>query len=356
MERGARAGPRAKTLESNLPYQCVVGTASVQRGAGRIEGLDALRGIAALLVLLFHVEFVFGLQPYFHRAYLSVDFFFLLSGALMARQYEGRFPQTQAFVRLRLHRLWPMMAIGGVLGTLLFAPQMGPLEAVLGCLMGLLFLPWLGSDKGLFPLNPPTWSILFELLANALHAALLHRIGTRQLVGLAAICAATLALFAPNLDLGSVRLNAALGIPRVVMSYALGIALWRLRERLPALPVAAGCVMLPVVIVALPQLPIAPLAGDMAFALIIAPLTLICGLGPLRFAKALLLRMGWLSFPLYALHYPVLMLVGRSYGPLVSAAAAIVAAAAAGYLVERFGRHGVFRKRSRSTAPGLVRG
>ena len=145
-----------------------MGTGEIQRGEGRIEGLDALRGIAAVLVLLFHVEFVFGLPPHFQRAYLSVDFYFLLSGAVMARQYEGRFPHAPTFVRMRLRRLWPTIALGGLLGALVFASQMPPLGAVVACLMGLLLVPWLGSDKGLFPLNPPTWSILFELLANAL--------------------------------------------------------------------------------------------------------------------------------------------------------------------------------------------
>ena len=300
----------------------------------RLEGLDALRGIAALMVLLFHVEYAFALQPHFQRAYLSVDFFFLLSGMVMARQYEGRFPDTAAFLRKRMARLWPVMAVGALLGTMVFAPQMPPLGAVMACLMGLLLVPWLGSDKGLFPLNPPAWSILFELFANALHAAVLHRLPTRWLLAISALCGAILLAKAPNLDLGAVREFAALGVPRVMMSYALGVALWRLRERLPRVPAWAGMVLLPAAIIALPRTALTPLYGDLGFALIAAPLTLIAGLSPLGFGRSVWIRLGWLSFPLYAVHYPVLMFVGKFTGPLPAMLAALGVAWAAAWAVD----------------------
>ena len=300
----------------------------------RLEGLDALRGIAALMVLLFHVEFAFSLQPHFQRAYLSVDFFFLLSGMVMARQYEGRFPDTAAFLRKRLARLWPVMAIGALLGAAVFAPQMPPLGAVMACLMGLLLVPWLGSDKGLFPLNPPAWSILFELFANALHAAVLHRLKTGWLLAISAVCGAILIAKAPNLDLGAVREYAVLGVPRVIMSYALGVALWRLRGRLPRLPAWVGLALIPAAIVALPLTALTPLYGDLGFALIAAPLALIAGLSPLGFGRRALVRLGWLSFPLYAVHYPVLMFMGKFTGPLPAALMALVVAWLAAHLAD----------------------
>jgi len=52
---------------------------------GRLSGLDGLRGIAALGVLSFHIWRVPG-----GNGYLAVDFFFLLSGYVMARSYEDR--------------------------------------------------------------------------------------------------------------------------------------------------------------------------------------------------------------------------------------------------------------------------
>ena len=47
----------------------------------RLEGLDGLRGVAALCMLYFHTVGV--LHPEWHleaRGYLAVDFFFMLSG------------------------------------------------------------------------------------------------------------------------------------------------------------------------------------------------------------------------------------------------------------------------------------
>lgn len=264
----------------------------------------------------------------------------------MARQYEGRFPHAPAFVKMRLRRLWPTMALGGLLGALVFASQMPPLGAVVACLMGLLLVPWLGSDKGLFPLNPPTWSILFELLANALHAALFHRIGTRWLVGAAGASAALLLVLAPSLDVGSVRAHAEMGIPRVVMSYALGIALWRLRHCLSSLPGWLGLTILPLAIFVLPLLPVSKIVGDLLFALVIGPLAMIAGLAQLGFARLFLVRLGWLSFPLYAVHYPVLMFVGQWSGPLVAAVAAVGVAWIAGLVVERVGQIGSVRQRT----------
>lgn len=300
----------------------------------RLEGLDALRGIAAFMVLLFHVEFAFSLQPHFQRAYLSVDFFFLLSGMVMARQYEGRFSGAGDFLGKRLRRLWPTMAIGALLGAAVFAPQMPPLGAAIACLMGLLFVPWLGSDKGLFPLNPPTWSILFELVANALHALLLHRMRTGWLLALSAGCMALLGVAARDLDVGAVREDALLGVPRVLMSYALGVALWRLRARLPQLPGWLGLGLVPLGIVTLPYTGLPPLAGDLAFALLIAPVAVISGLAPLGFGRRILLWLGWLSFPLYAVHYPVLMFAGKFIGPLPAMIAAVAVACLAGLAVD----------------------
>lgn len=312
-----------------------MGQTADQRETIRIEGLDALRGIAAVLVMLFHVEFAFALAPHFQRAYLSVDFFFLLSGVVMARQYEGRFPGVGSFLRKRLARLWPTMAVGALLGTMAFAWQMPPLGAAMACLMGLLLVPWLGSEKGLFPLNPPAWSIVFELFANALHAALLHRLPVRWLALIAAGCAAGLGLTAHSLDVGIDRSTVLLGLPRVLMSYALGVAMWRQRRRLPQVPGWVGLAILPGTIAALPLLPLSPVAGDLAFALLVSPLAMIAGLAPLGRGRAVLTLLGWLSFPLYAVHYPVLMLLGPRTGPVPAVLAAIGTAWLTGMLVDR---------------------
>ena len=70
----------------------------------RLGGLDQLRGVAALLVLGYHIWTEFNVGPIFRRSYLAVDFFFMLSGFVMARTYEGKLRSgaLSGFFNLRL--------------------------------------------------------------------------------------------------------------------------------------------------------------------------------------------------------------------------------------------------------------
>ena len=92
--------------------------------------LDGLRGVAALLVLLFHlfeaVAFAAGRaeQDMFH-GFLAVDFFLILSGFVMSYAYDGRWSEMSigSFFRRRLIRLHPMVVAGVVFGLIVFAAQ-----------------------------------------------------------------------------------------------------------------------------------------------------------------------------------------------------------------------------------------
>lgn len=53
----------------------------------RLLTLDAMRGLAAIGVILFHLDFI---GPFAQSGYLAVDFFFLLSGLVIARAYQTR--------------------------------------------------------------------------------------------------------------------------------------------------------------------------------------------------------------------------------------------------------------------------
>ena len=70
----------------------------------RLLGLDALRGIAAIMVVMFHL----GLPMM--GSHLAVDFFFMLSGFVMARTYDERLQtgamSPLAFMIKRYRRLW----------------------------------------------------------------------------------------------------------------------------------------------------------------------------------------------------------------------------------------------------------
>ena len=96
-----------------------------RRGARRpasdyLFNLDALRGIAALAVVLFHVDVYSQLlashvdSDFFRRAYLMVDLFFVLSGFVMSHVYGGWFDrgvhrgEAKRFIAARIARVYPL--------------------------------------------------------------------------------------------------------------------------------------------------------------------------------------------------------------------------------------------------------
>ena len=52
--------------------------------------LDGLRGLAAIAVALYHAGLALGVPYLTTRAYLAVDFFFVLSGFVIAHAYEDQ--------------------------------------------------------------------------------------------------------------------------------------------------------------------------------------------------------------------------------------------------------------------------
>jgi peptidoglycan/LPS O-acetylase OafA/YrhL len=75
--------------------------------------LDALRGVAACLVLLYHSKFTVWDEPtaLMRNAYLSVDLFFVISGFVMQHAYGDRIRQGMPlfdYMVLRLGRIYPL--------------------------------------------------------------------------------------------------------------------------------------------------------------------------------------------------------------------------------------------------------
>lgn len=94
--------------------------------------LDGLRGVAALLVVFYHVYEGFSFGPQggivktVNHGYLAVDFFFMLSGFVLGYAYDDRWGRTltfRNFVRRRLIRLHPMIVMGALIGALSFCLQ-----------------------------------------------------------------------------------------------------------------------------------------------------------------------------------------------------------------------------------------
>lgn len=84
--------------------------------------LDGLRGVAALLVVLFHLLETFATShadQLINHGYLAVDFFFILSGYVIGYADDDRWGRMTIwdFVKRRLIRLHPMVVMGMVVGA-----------------------------------------------------------------------------------------------------------------------------------------------------------------------------------------------------------------------------------------------
>ena len=281
----------------------------------RLAGLDALRGIAALSVLGYHT-IPFATGQWRGNAYLAVDFFFMLSGYVMARTYEGRMAEglaPGAFLAMRFKRLWPTMFAAGLLGLPCFFIVYG-FDHSLVALANLLLIPTL-TMRWAYPLNGPAWSIFFELFANGLHARLLHHMSIARLALLAALTLPILVFEAARLsfDLGSPSATFAFGFARVMLSYAIGIALWRKWRDSPSLeiPPAFAFLAMPLFFGESAYVDGDSWQGALLFILAICPMMLAGGLrwrGGWRVASLA----GAMSFPLYALHTPIFTMVAMA--------------------------------------------
>ncbi|MDE2413040.1 MAG: acyltransferase, partial [Sphingomonadales bacterium] len=188
--------------------------------SARLHGLDAIRGVAALVVFIFHVDAGFQFPILFRKGYLAVDLFFMLSGYVLARTYEGRLREGMSaaqLLALRYRRLWPPMVIGCLCGLPLLAIDAGDWRTfgvVAVANFALLPMPLVGL--AIMPLNPPGWSIYFELVANLFHRTLL---GERRLVVALVISGALFAYAAlqkGDANVGASIKNLVWGFPRVM--------------------------------------------------------------------------------------------------------------------------------------------
>jgi peptidoglycan/LPS O-acetylase OafA/YrhL len=304
---------------------------TINEGEDRLHGLDQLRGVAALLVLFYHVHTNFGGFELFARSYLAVDFFFMLSGFVMARTYEGRLRSgalsALSFFVIRFRRLWAPIAAGTIIGFFLVVIDGRLLSGLIALIPGLFLLPNLMLDRP-YLLNRPAWSIFFELFANVLHALILYRLRTGSLLILSLAFAALLYWYCAEMGgifVGFRSHDFLMGIPRVLVSYLIGIALCRAKLVFPALP-SIATLMLATSLLFLPE----GAFWDLAFILAICPFVLV--LGRSVSASKYGVAVGTLSFPLYAVHMPVLEAArsGEAH-PLFASALAILVAVLVGF-------------------------
>ena len=181
----------------------------------RYEILDGLRGVAAMMVIIFHLfeTYAHG-QQHVNHGYLAVDFFFVLSGFVVGYAYDDRWGKmtTWGFFKRRLTRLHPMVIMGTLIGACLFffgadafrRIMQTPLWKFFVCfVMGIFMIPtgpkmdirgWTEMNS----FNGPNWTLTLEYVGNILYAFIFRRLPT---VVLCILCAAA-AFLTLDLTLG----------------------------------------------------------------------------------------------------------------------------------------------------------
>ena len=163
----------------------------------RFHVLDSWRGIAALLVAIFHLNVLSAIYSldFIRNAYLFVDFFFVLSGFVITHSYGDRMATLDGvgtFALRRFSRLWPLHAVVllafvvaesgkafmAARGASFYAPPFSGSTAPNAVFMHLAFAQAMGIQDHL-TWNPPSWSIAAEFWTYMIFAATLHVAGTR---------------------------------------------------------------------------------------------------------------------------------------------------------------------------------
>ena len=295
--------------------------------------LDLIRGVAAVMVVMHHIPTLMGFH--LERGYLAVDLFFVLSGVVVANAYEEPLRQSMSlgrFVWIRLVRLYPLYALGLILGfAATFANDnpylqgMGKTVALpLGALMVPRFWP-LRNDPGnlpitLFPLDAPSWSLFFELAVNFAYAAVVRHLTTRRIMvilGLSgiALIAATVKTGSHSLDIGFRPRQIPLGLVRTCYSFSAGLLIYRffltrarsIGARLPRWPATIALVVLVILALALMPHGRAGTAYDLLAVILLFPAIVYCALGVSfgRRATRLFALAGMASYSIYILHAPL---------------------------------------------------
>ena len=311
----------------------------------RLTLLDGLRTFAALGVMLYHAPNVFGFPEVVGRMYLLVDLFFMLSGFVLTLSAEPRMRAglgPLGFVRLRVIRLWPLTALGAVMGAGAFLIAESPGHVLNLLPLSLTLLPLLSSSVAIFPLNSPQWSIFWEIVANFCHAALLWQLSERMLLAVAAISGACLLAAIEHSGWAGFGPNGPdwwLAFFRIAWAYSMGAWMARRWSANRPAPQVSWLTALLSPVAALAFLPFVPLTirqGDALYLTVALPLFfwLAATAVPPKSAERSLSWLGSLSFPLYAVHFPIILGIrfatdSRDYelhSVLVSVALAIVIA------------------------------
>ena len=311
--------------------------------------LDGLRGVAALMVIWYHVfegyAFAGGTTiDTFNHGYLAVDFFFILSGFVIGYAYDDRWGKNftmKDFIKRRLIRLHPMVIMGAVVGAITFYIQgsvqwdgthIGISMVMLSLLCTIFFIPAMPGvgyevrgNGEMFPLNGPCWSLFFEYIGNILYALFIRRLSNKALTIVVVLLGVALASFAifnvsgyGNIGVGWTLdgVNFIGGLLRMLFPFSMGMLLSRNFKPMKLRGAFWICTLVMIALFAVPYLEgtesICTNGIYEAFCIIIAfPILLWIGASGTTTDKKstqICKFLGDISYPIYVRHYPFMYL------------------------------------------------
>ncbi|WP_272972121.1 acyltransferase family protein [Comamonas terrigena] len=135
----------------------------------RIESIQALRGIAALMVVVFHLMTPAAINGYeviskiFSHGYIGVDIFFIISGFIMVlstSKIAGGIASGYNFFVKRFFRIWPLYVIATIAWSTLYYTQGWTAKIIdLQILKSIFFIP-----KDGVPFYSIGWTLDIEIV------------------------------------------------------------------------------------------------------------------------------------------------------------------------------------------------
>lgn len=304
--------------------------------------LDGLRGVAALMVVAIHVFETFNggnrLVQIINHGYLAVDFFFLLSGFVVAYAYDDRWGKMTQwdFYKRRLIRLQPMVIVGSLIGAALFYFQRCDMFALIAptpvwkmllvMLVGFTLIPIVPSMdirgwQEMHPLNGPAWSLFYEYLANLMYALVVRKFSKKALAVFLLLTACLLIHYTVTGTQGDViggwaldNIQLRIGFTRMLYPFFAGVLLSRLGKLIHLKGAFWICSAMIIIILSVPRI-----GGSEhlwmnglyeSFCIILLfPLIVSIGAGGSikgKYSIKACKFLGDISYPVYITHYPLI--------------------------------------------------
>ena len=309
-----------------------------------IKSLEGIRGVAALLVALYHLKIGSDYFTLIRNGYLFVDLFFVISGFVICAAYSASMQNMddfRSFILKRIGRLFPLLVFSTVIfvlgsNAIVFAKKLaiasgnagvlnnpGALDYLIPSATEIIATLTFTHSLGVFDhliLNTPTWSISTEFFTYILFAAVClllngkSRIVILTLFAIAGLIISTWASVSIHNcipEKGCLSLTYDFGYVRCVHAFCLGALAWyssrllKLNATAVQLTVMFALYML---LTLVDYVAITAFVFPTAFALLV--LSICKDTGPVADAlkPALFQTLGQRSYSIYLMHMPLLLI------------------------------------------------